>query len=81
MHVINAVVTLVMCDRALACCSGNNPFLWHPRENIAHAKPEASLEPVIEVAKAAQMHDFILGLPENLERDRCHLTAKSLAFL
>ncbi|MEP1060346.1 ABC transporter ATP-binding protein [Phormidium sp. FACHB-592] len=37
------------------------------RENIAYAKPDASLEQVIEVAKAAQMHDFILGLPEGYE--------------
>ena len=37
------------------------------RENIAYAKPDASLEQVIEVAKAAQMHDFILGLPDGYE--------------
>jgi ATP-binding cassette subfamily B protein len=37
------------------------------RENIAYAKPNASLEQVIEVAKAAQMHDFIMGLPEGYE--------------
>ncbi|MFM7423478.1 MAG: ABC transporter ATP-binding protein [Elainella sp.] len=33
------------------------------RENIAYAKPEASLEEVIEVAKTAQIHDFITSLP------------------
>ncbi|MBW4581516.1 MAG: ABC transporter ATP-binding protein/permease [Tildeniella nuda ZEHNDER 1965/U140] len=37
------------------------------RENIAYAKPNASLEQVIEVAKAAQMHDFIMGLPDGYE--------------
>jgi ATP-binding cassette subfamily B protein len=37
------------------------------RENIAYAKPDASLEQVVEVAKAAQMHDFILGLPDGYE--------------
>ncbi|HEY9882402.1 MAG TPA: ABC transporter ATP-binding protein [Thermosynechococcaceae cyanobacterium] len=37
------------------------------RENIAYAKPDASLEQVIEVSKAAQMHDFILGLPDGYE--------------
>ncbi|WP_219904638.1 ABC transporter ATP-binding protein [Stenomitos frigidus] len=37
------------------------------RENIAYAKPNASLEQVIEVAKAAQMHDFIMGLPNGYE--------------
>jgi ATP-binding cassette, subfamily B, multidrug efflux pump len=37
------------------------------RENIAYANPNASLERVIEVAKAAQMHDFIVGLPDGYE--------------
>ncbi|WP_404783978.1 ABC transporter ATP-binding protein [Altericista sp. CCNU0014] len=37
------------------------------RENIAYANPNASLERVIEVAKAAQMHDFIMGLPDGYE--------------
>ncbi|NEQ27387.1 MAG: ABC transporter ATP-binding protein, partial [Microcoleus sp. SIO2G3] len=34
------------------------------RDNIAYAKPNASIEEVIEVAKTAQIHDFIAGLPE-----------------
>jgi ATP-binding cassette, subfamily B, multidrug efflux pump len=37
------------------------------RENITYAKPNATLEQVVEVAKAAQMHDFILGLPDGYE--------------
>lgn len=37
------------------------------RDNITYAMPEASMEQVIEVAKAAQMHDFILGLPDGYE--------------
>lgn len=37
------------------------------RENIAYANTNASLEQVIEVAKAAQMHDFIMGLPDGYE--------------
>ncbi|MBD2438184.1 ABC transporter ATP-binding protein [Nostoc sp. FACHB-110] len=37
------------------------------RENIAYAKPNASLEAVIEVAKTAQMHDFISSLPDGYE--------------
>ncbi len=37
------------------------------RENIAYAKPGASLEDVIEVAKIAHIHDFISGLPEGYE--------------
>jgi ATP-binding cassette, subfamily B, multidrug efflux pump len=37
------------------------------RENITYANPNASLERVIEVAKAAQMHDFIMGLSDGYE--------------
>jgi ATP-binding cassette, subfamily B, multidrug efflux pump len=37
------------------------------RENIAYANPNASLEQVIEGAKAAQMHEFIMGLPDGYE--------------
>jgi ATP-binding cassette, subfamily B, multidrug efflux pump len=33
------------------------------RDNIAYAKPNATLEEVIEVAKTAQMHEFISSLP------------------
>ncbi len=34
------------------------------RENIAYAKPEASLTEIIEAAKTAQIHDFIASLPD-----------------
>lgn len=37
------------------------------RDNIAYARPDASLEEVIEVAKAAQIHEFIAGLPDGYE--------------
>ncbi|MBD2253453.1 ABC transporter ATP-binding protein [Nostoc parmelioides] len=37
------------------------------RENIAYAKPKASLEQVMEVAKTAQIHDFIISLPDGYE--------------
>ncbi len=37
------------------------------RENIAYAKPNAPLEAVIEVAKTAQIHDFISSLPDGYE--------------
>ncbi len=37
------------------------------RENITYAKPNATLEEVIEVAKSAQMHDFIISLPDGYE--------------
>lgn len=37
------------------------------RENIAYAKPDASLEQVIEVARTAQIHDFIVSLPHGYD--------------
>lgn len=37
------------------------------RENIAYAKPNAPLEQVIEVAKTAQIHDFITSLADGYE--------------
>jgi ATP-binding cassette subfamily B multidrug efflux pump len=36
-------------------------------KNIAYAKPDATLEEVIEVAKTAQIHDFITSLPEGYD--------------
>lgn len=35
--------------------------------NITYAKPEATLDQVIEVAKAAQIHDFVVDLPEGYD--------------
>ncbi|MEL6940914.1 MAG: ABC transporter ATP-binding protein [Cyanobacteria bacterium J06598_1] len=37
------------------------------KENIAYAKPEASLSEVIAVAKTAHIHEFIEGLPEGYD--------------
>ncbi len=37
------------------------------RENIAFGKPNASLDEVIEAAKAAQAHDFIMGFKDGYE--------------
>ena len=37
------------------------------RDNITYAKPDAPLEKVIEVAKTAQIHDFIASLPNGYE--------------
>jgi ATP-binding cassette, subfamily B, multidrug efflux pump len=34
------------------------------RDNIAYAKPDASLAEIVEVAKTAHIHDFIESLPE-----------------
>lgn len=37
------------------------------RENIAFGRPEASLEEIIEVAKAAEAHDFIMSFAQGYE--------------
>ncbi|WP_413263087.1 ABC transporter ATP-binding protein [Floridanema flaviceps] len=37
------------------------------RENITYANPHATMEQVIEVAKTAQIHDFIVSLPDGYE--------------
>ena len=37
------------------------------RENIGYGRPGATEEEIIEAAKAANAHDFILGLPEGYE--------------
>ncbi|MCA1321050.1 ABC transporter ATP-binding protein/permease [Bacillus tianshenii] len=37
------------------------------RENIALGKPDATMEEIIEAAKAANAHDFISSLPEGYE--------------
>lgn len=37
------------------------------RDNITYAKPDAPLEKVVEVAKTAQIHDFVASLPDGYE--------------
>lgn len=37
------------------------------RENIAYGRPDASLDEVIEAAKSAQAHDFILAMPQGYD--------------
>lgn len=37
------------------------------RENLTYANPHATMEQVIEVAKTAQIHDFIESLPDSYE--------------
>jgi ATP-binding cassette subfamily B protein len=37
------------------------------RDNIAYGVPGASMEQVIAAAKAAQIHDFIMGLPDGYD--------------
>jgi len=38
-------------------------------ENIAYARPEASEEEIVEAAKAANAHEFIVGLPRGYETE------------
>ncbi len=42
-------------------------FVSTIRENIAFGKPDATLEQVMEAARAASAHDFILQLPKQYE--------------
>lgn len=37
------------------------------RSNITYAKPQATLEEIIEAAKAAQIHDFVMTLPDGYD--------------
>ena len=52
--------------RALIGVVSQRTFLFNAtlRENLRLAQPEASLEEIFEVCKAAQIHDFIVSLPE-----------------
>lgn len=45
------------------------PFLFHGTvaENIAYGMPEAEMVDIIKAAKAANAHDFVLGLPDGYE--------------
>jgi ABC-type multidrug transport system fused ATPase/permease subunit len=48
-----------------------DPFLFSAslRENIAFGRPEASLEEIIEAAKAAMIHDFIVSLENGYDSE------------
>jgi ATP-binding cassette subfamily B protein len=45
------------------------PFLFSAtiRDNITYGRPDATQEEVIEAAKAAQIHDFIMSLPNGYD--------------
>ena len=45
------------------------PFLFHGTvaENIAYGNPDATLEQIIESARAANAHDFIVGFPDGYD--------------
>jgi ATP-binding cassette subfamily B protein len=57
-------VTQTSLRRAIALVP-QDPALFHRplRENIAYARPDASLEEIIDAAKRARAHDFIAKLP------------------
>lgn len=42
-------------------------FMGSISENIAYAKPEATMEEIIEAAKVANAHDFIMKLPDGYD--------------
>src|SRR5690606_18868805 len=48
-----------------------DPALFHRslRENIAYARPDASLDEVIDAAKRARAHEFIEKLPQGYETE------------
>jgi ATP-binding cassette subfamily B protein len=45
------------------------PYLFHGTiaENIAYGRPEAGLERIVEAARAANAHEFIIRLPDGYE--------------
>jgi ATP-binding cassette, subfamily B, bacterial len=45
------------------------PYLFHAsvRENISYARPEATLEQIVEAARDASIHERILALPEGYD--------------
>lgn len=44
-----------------------NLFTGTIRENIAYGRPDATMEEIIEAAKAAEAHDFIMSFPDGYE--------------
>jgi ATP-binding cassette subfamily B protein len=61
-------VTLSSLRRQIATVD-QETFLFNTTilENIRYARPEATFDEVVEAAKAAYLHDFIMSLPEGYE--------------
>jgi ATP-binding cassette subfamily B protein len=63
-------VTQASLRRAIATVP-QDPALFHRplRENIAYARPDATLDEVIEAARRARAHDFIMRLPNGYDTE------------
>lgn len=57
------------CLRKIVAYVPQEPFIFNRsiRENIALAKPDASIEEIIRAAKIAKIHDFISSLPDGYD--------------
>ena len=44
-------------------------FVGSVKDNISYGRPEASMEEIVEAAKNANAHDFIVSLPEGYDTD------------
>ncbi len=55
--------------RSLMGIVNQDPVLFHDTifQNIAFGKPDATMEEIIEVAKVAQIHDFIMSTPHGYQ--------------
>jgi ABC-type multidrug transport system fused ATPase/permease subunit len=55
--------------RSAVAVVSDDPFLFSASvaENIAYARPDASIEQIEEAASRAQAHEFVLGLPEGYD--------------
>ena len=55
--------------RSAVALVDQSPYLFNAsiRENIAYARPEATLEQIVEAARAAAVHDFIAALPDGYD--------------
>jgi ABC-type multidrug transport system fused ATPase/permease subunit len=55
--------------RAAVAVVSDDPFLFSASvaENIAYARPEASIEEIEDAARRAQAHEFVTSLPEGYE--------------
>ena len=42
-------------------------FCGSIRENIAYGRPDASMDEIVEAAKKANIHEFVMGLPDGYE--------------